>query len=95
HVASAMPVPAQMMARSYSVSDAEKKYGVTIEASYDVAEYDVLILSAKESDGLTRWLTDNNYRIPRGAEDVLGSYIKQNMRFFVAKVNTERMTTLG
>lgn len=95
HVASAMPVPAPMMARSYSVSDAEKKYGVTIEASYDVAEYDVLILSAKESDGLTRWLTDNNYRIPRGAEDVLGSYIKQNMRFFVAKVNTERMTTLG
>jgi len=89
---SAMPA-APMAARSYEM--VKKDYGVTIEASYDVAEYDVLILSAKESDGLTRWLTDNNYRIPQGAEAVLGSYIKQNMRFFVAKVNVERMTTLG
>ena len=55
----------------------------------------MLILSAKDSDGLVRWLTDNNYRIPQGADGVLGSYIKQNMRFFVAKVNVERMTTLG
>jgi hypothetical protein len=70
-------------------------YGVTIEASYDVAEYDVLILSAKESNGLERWLTDNGYRIPAGAAAVLASYIKQNMRFFVAKVNLERMQLGG
>jgi hypothetical protein len=70
-------------------------YGVTVEASYDVGEYDVLILSAKESDGLSRWLTDNGYRIPKGAEEVLGSYIRQNMRFFVAKVNLDRMQLLG
>src|SRR5215475_6656702 len=93
-VASVMPMPAAPM-RSYSLSATERRYGVTIEASYDVAEYDVLILSAKESDGLTRWLTDNNYRIPQGAEGVLGSYIKQNMRFFVAKVNLDRMKLLG
>ena len=72
-----------------------RQYGVTIEASYDVAEYDVLILSAQESDGLTRWLTDNDYRIPQGAEAVLGSYIRQGMRFFVAKVNVERMKAVG
>ena len=30
---------------------------------------------------------ENGYRIPTGAAAVLGSYIKQNMRFFVAKVN--------
>ena len=69
--------------------------GVTIEARYDVAEYDVLILSAEESDGLVNWLTDNGYRIPEGAGEVLGSYIKQKMRFFVAKVNLERMSLLG
>ncbi|MGJ5138305.1 DUF2330 domain-containing protein [Bradyrhizobium oligotrophicum] len=74
---------------------ARRNYGVTVEASYDVAEYDVLILSAQESDGLTRWLTDNDYRIPAGAESVLGSYISQGMRFFVAKVNVERMKGLG
>jgi hypothetical protein len=93
-VASAMPMAAPQMARHLDMA-VKKDYGVTIEASYDVAEYDVLILSAKESDGLVRWLTDNNYRIPQGADGVLGSYIKQNMRFFVAKVNVERMTTLG
>jgi hypothetical protein len=69
--------------------------GVTIEASYDVAEYDVSILSAEESNGLVDWLTDNGYRIPDGAAAVLGSYIKQNMHFFVAKVNLERMKLAG
>jgi hypothetical protein len=69
--------------------------GVTVEATYDVGEYDVSILSAKESDGLVNWLTDNGYRIPAGADAVLGSYIKQNMRFFVAKVNLDRMKLIG
>jgi len=69
--------------------------GVKVEAQYDVAEYDVSILSAEQSDGLIRWLTDNGYRIPAGAEPVIGSYIKQKMHFFVAKVNIRRMQELG
>jgi hypothetical protein len=72
-----------------------KYRGVTVEATYDVAEYDVSILSAKESDGLVNWLLDNGYKIPVGAEAVLASYIKQNMRFFVAKVNLDRMQQLA
>jgi len=80
----------------YAATDAAARYkGVTVEATYDVGEYDVSILSAKESDGLVNWLTDNGYRIPAGAEGVLGSYIKQNMRFFVAKVNLDRMKLIG
>jgi hypothetical protein len=69
--------------------------GVTVEANYDVGEYDVSILSATESDGLVNFLNDNGYKIPDGAEAVLGSYIKQNMRFFVAKVNLDRMERMG
>jgi hypothetical protein len=69
--------------------------GVKVEARYDVAEYDVSILSAEQSDGLIRWLTDNGYKIPAGAEPVIGSYIKQNMHFFVAKVNLQRMQDIG
>jgi hypothetical protein len=34
-------------------------------------------------------------KIPAGAEPVVGSYIKQKMRFFVAKVNLGRMQQLG
>jgi hypothetical protein len=71
-----------------------KSLGVTIEASYDVGEYDILILSAKESDGLETWLVQNGYRIPQGASAVLGSYIKQNMKFFVAKVDLDEHAKL-
>ena len=69
--------------------------GVKVEARYDVAEYDVSILSAEDSDGLIRWLTDNGYKIPAGAETVIGSYIKQKMHFFLAKVNLKRMQEGG
>ncbi len=69
--------------------------GVTIEASYAVGEYDILILSAEESDGLIRWLIENGYRIPKGAERVVNSYLKQDMRFFVAKVNLDRHESEG
>ena len=72
-----------------------RSQGVTIEASYTVGEYDILILSAKESDGLIRWLNDNGYRIPRGADKVVSSYLKQDMRFFVAKVNLEEQKKAG
>ena len=69
--------------------------GVTIEAQYTVGEYDILILSAEQSSGLETWLRQNGYRIPPGASEVIGSYLKQNMRFFVAKVNLAEQTRLG
>jgi hypothetical protein len=69
--------------------------GVSIEASYTVGEYDILILSAKQSDGLETWLKENGYRIPPGASRVLGAYLKQNMRFFVARVNLAEHTAGG
>ena len=72
-----------------------RSQGVTIEASYTVGEYDILILAADESKGLIRWLNDNGYRIPRGANKVVESYLKQDMRFFVAKVNLAQQASLG
>jgi hypothetical protein len=81
-----------MMARQDA---AERSRGVTIEAKYTVGEYDILILSAQQSSGLEMWLRENGYRIPAGASEVLGSYLKQNMRFFVAKVNLAEQAKLG
>ena len=46
-----------------------------------------MILSAKQSDGLETWLQENGYKIPLGAHRALEPYIRQNMKFFVAKVN--------
>jgi hypothetical protein len=94
-----LPSPAPMAAAAMPVMLASGVVrgvrGVTVEANYDVGEYNVLILSAKESDGLVAWLTENGYKIPAGAGPVLGSYIKQNMHFFVAKVNLDRMKLIG
>ena len=89
----AVPVPA--MATAQNAATEPRYRGVKVEAQYDVAEYDVSILSADESDGLVRWLTDNGYKIPAAAEPVIGSYVKQRMHFFVAKVNVERMAQTG
>jgi hypothetical protein len=69
--------------------------GVKIEAEYTVGEYDILILSATQSDGLAQWLTESGYKIPAGAAPVLGSYIKQSMKFFVARVNLAEQSKLG
>lgn len=84
------PTAPAMRASSDAVMERRaKSLGVTIEAKYTVGEYDILILSAKQSDGLITWLQNSGYRIPKGAAEVVGSYLKQGMRFFVAKVNLE------
>jgi hypothetical protein len=88
-----MPIPAPMMsfkARSAPAASAPD-LGVKVEAQYSVEEYEIVILSAEQSDGLQTWLTDNGYKIPAGASEVLASYIKQKMHFFVAKVDLDRM----
>ncbi len=77
------------------LAERARSQGVTIEASYTVGEYDILILAADESKGLIRWLNENGYRIPKGARKVVDSYLKQDMRFFVAKVNLEQQASLG
>jgi hypothetical protein len=86
---------APVSAPSPEAASRARALGVSIEASYTVGEYDILILSAKESDGLETWLKENGYRIPPGASRVLGSYLKQNMRFFVARVNLSEHTAAG
>jgi hypothetical protein len=86
----AMSAPAAEAAR-----DRARSLGVTIEAQYQVGEYDILILSATQSGGLVTWLKEQQYRIPTGAEPVIGSYLRQNMKFLVAKVNLARHTAAG
>lgn len=69
--------------------------GVTVEAQFNVGEYDIVILSAKESDGLETWLNRNGYKIPRGANRLLQPYVRSGMKFFVAKVNLDKFEQSG
>ena len=90
-----MAVPRTAGVAGGRAGDLAKSLGVKIEAQYTVGEYDILILSAEQSSGLEQWLRQNGYRIPTGASAVLGSYIKQNMRFFVARVNLKEQAKTG
>jgi hypothetical protein len=78
-----------------AMAERARGLGVTIEARYTVGEYDILILSAKESAGLETWLRGSGYRLPNGASAVLGSYLKQGMKFFVARVNLLEQARFG
>lgn len=76
-------------------SNRAKALGVTIEDEYTVGEYDIVILSALKGDGLFTYLNEEGYKLPKGADKVLGSYIKQKMKFFLAKVNLEEKERMG
>jgi len=69
----------------------EKKHGVKVEARFSVGEYEIVILSAKEAGGLESWLKENKYAIPSGAAAALAPYVKSQMKFFVAKVNVQKV----
>jgi len=68
-----------------------KDLGVTIEAKFTVGEYQVLILSAKDSTGLETWLVQQKYHIPDGAEPLLRPYVESGSKFFVAKVDPAKV----
>ena len=76
------------MAREKS---ADKDFGVKIEAQFTVGEYQIVILSAKDSTGLDGWLRAEKYQIPPGAEPLLRPYVASGMKFFVAKVDPAKV----
>ncbi len=65
---------------------------VKVEARFEVGEYDVVILSAKDALALELWLKQNKYKIPEGAEPLFRPYVQQGLKFFVAKVNSKKVT---
>ncbi len=79
---------APMSSRAASVKG---DLGVTIEAKFTVGEYQILILSAKDSTGLDTWLRREKYNIPKGAAPLLRPYVESGMKFFVAKVDTKKV----
>ncbi|NVO07146.1 MAG: DUF2330 domain-containing protein [Rhodoferax sp.] len=72
-----------------------KALGVTVESRYSLGEYDIVNLSATQSDGLEAWLLQNGYRIPEGTAAALKPYVRQGMKFFVAKVNLQAQARTG
>ncbi len=91
-----IPMPASApRGRAIESINQDRSTGVTVEARFNVGEYDIVILSAKESGGLETWLNRNGYKIPRGAKQLLKPYIRSSMKFFVAKVNLDKFEQSG
>ena len=66
-------------------------FGVTVEAKFVVGEYQIVILSAKDSTGLDAYLRSEKYKIPEGAEPLLRPYVEGGSKFFVAKVDPKKV----
>jgi hypothetical protein len=94
------PPPSPMSARggggalrkSASPAAEAKDLGVTVEAQFTVGEYEIVILSAKDSTGLDTWLKQEKYKIPDGSEPYLRPYVQSGSKFFVARVDTSKVT---
>ncbi|MSP61247.1 MAG: DUF2330 domain-containing protein [Myxococcales bacterium] len=82
-----MPPPAP----SASSAGSSDGLGVKVEARFTVGEYEIVILSAREANGLETWLKLSKYRIPDGAAAALAPYVRSQMKFFVAKVNIQKV----
>ncbi|HWO21724.1 MAG TPA: DUF2330 domain-containing protein [Kofleriaceae bacterium] len=87
-----MAAPSAMPRKAMAVEKKKSEdLGVTIEAQFNVGEYQIVILSAKESTGLDTWLRREKYNIPKGAEPLLRPYVESGMKFFVAKVDIKKV----
>ena len=83
------PMAPRGVAKSASARGADLQ--VTIEAQFTVGEYEIVILSAKDSGGLETWLQREKYAIPAGAEPFLRPYVQAGSKFFVAKVDPSKV----
>jgi len=91
-MASAAPMSAMGGAMRKKSARAEADdLGVTIEAQFVSGEYEILILSANESQGLETWLRREKYNIPDGAAAALAPYVRDKSKFFVAKVDVKKV----
>lgn len=88
--------PASMDMQSAGVGGARAQaLGVKVEAQYTVGEYDIVLLSATQSNGLETWLLESGYKIPPTSAAALAPYVRQEMKFFVAKVNLKERAKAG
>jgi hypothetical protein len=84
--------PSMAAAPAAAKGGAAPDLGVKIEAEFTVGEYQIVILSAKDSGGLDTWLHREGYNIPEGGEPYFRPYVASGSKFFVAKVDVTKVT---
>lgn len=80
---------------SSAAREDDRSYGVHVEQTFSLEEYDIVVIRAEGGSGLEAWLRKEGYQIPAGASGILESYIRQNMHFFLAKIDLSAQKELG
>lgn len=65
--------------------------GVTVVERAQVGPYDATVLAATDSAALAGWLREHRYRMPAGAEEVLGSYVARGWHYVALRIDTARL----
>jgi hypothetical protein len=55
----------------------------------EIGGYDVARLEAGDAAALDRWLTENDYELPPGAEPILDEYVEEGWRFVAIRLASE------
>jgi hypothetical protein len=55
----------------------------------EIGGYDVARLEAGDAAALDRWLADNDYELPPGAEPILDDYVEEGWRFVAIRLASE------
>jgi hypothetical protein len=61
--------------------------GVTVENSFSVSGYDIVVLSATDSSNLTLWLQTNGYRVTAEQSSIVQKYVDASFRFVAVKAS--------
>lgn len=72
-----------------SGTTATTDFEVEVEAQFVVGEYEIVILSAEESDDLFGWLWEEGFAVSSGAEALVQEYLDGGAYFFAAKVSAD------
>lgn len=72
--------------------DAEEvDLGVTMLESRRIGEMESVVLSARDGKGLLRWLNDNRFHVPAGAEAVLQDYTAKGFYFVALRFAADQL----
>ena len=67
--------------------DGEGAISASVEAEFSAGEFDIVILSAEQSEGLLSWLNSHGYAVPAESTEILQEYIDGGSYFLAAKVD--------
>ncbi len=71
-----------------------KRSSIVVEQTGTAGIFKYVVLSATKADELTKWLNDNEYFVPIGAERIFDKYVKGGWYFLAMRIRPEAVDAL-